>query len=201
MPRPFTQTEKDRIRAALIAAGKEHFAAYGLKKTNVADLTGAVGISKGAFYLFFESKEDLFLEILEEFEREYRAKLMDEVFQPGEDPKESFRRFVHQSLDLLETHPLFRALAGDELPYLMRRVPPERLEQNFQGDERAVAELLEHYRARGVLRAGDPQVVAGLLRALFFVRLHREQVGEAVYPQVIDLYVNMIADFLIRPAN
>lgn len=37
---------------------------HGYKKTSVDDLCKQAGISKGAFYLFFESKEALFCEVL-----------------------------------------------------------------------------------------------------------------------------------------
>ncbi|NBJ81933.1 TetR/AcrR family transcriptional regulator [bacterium 1XD42-94] len=37
---------------------------YGYKKTGIDDLCRQAGISKGAFYIFFESKEALFCEVL-----------------------------------------------------------------------------------------------------------------------------------------
>ena len=45
-------------------ACKQSWTQYGYKKTSVDDLCKQVGISKGAFYLFFESKEALFCEVL-----------------------------------------------------------------------------------------------------------------------------------------
>ncbi|WP_207302308.1 TetR/AcrR family transcriptional regulator [Gracilibacillus phocaeensis] len=44
---------------------EKSWASYGYKKTNVGELCTKAGISKGAFYLFFNSKESLFCSVLD----------------------------------------------------------------------------------------------------------------------------------------
>ncbi|MCI9080693.1 MAG: TetR/AcrR family transcriptional regulator [Lachnospiraceae bacterium] len=64
MSRSFTEREKQNIKKSLQEACKQSWTQYGYKKTNVSDLCKQAGISKGAFYLFVESKEALFCEVL-----------------------------------------------------------------------------------------------------------------------------------------
>ena len=64
MARSFTEREKENIKKSLQEACKQSWTQYGYKKTSVDDLCRQAGISKGAFYLFFESKEALFCEVL-----------------------------------------------------------------------------------------------------------------------------------------
>ena len=64
MARSFTNREKENIKKSLQEACKQNWTQYGYKKTSVDDICKQVGISKGAFYLFFESKEALFCEVL-----------------------------------------------------------------------------------------------------------------------------------------
>lgn len=64
MARSFTEREKENIKRSLQEACKQSWTQYGYKKTSVDDLCRQAGISKGAFYLFFESKEALFCEAL-----------------------------------------------------------------------------------------------------------------------------------------
>ena len=63
MPRPADPNAKD----ALVAAARAEFARKGLRGARVEDITSACGLSKGAFYLHFESKEALFGELVEKF--------------------------------------------------------------------------------------------------------------------------------------
>jgi AcrR family transcriptional regulator len=44
-------------REQIIAAASEHFRHYGYRKTTVADLAKAIGLSKAYIYKFFESKQ------------------------------------------------------------------------------------------------------------------------------------------------
>lgn len=64
MPRSFSEHEKERIRSSLITACADSWTRSGYKKTSVDALCQQAGISKGAFYLFFDSKEALFCEVL-----------------------------------------------------------------------------------------------------------------------------------------
>jgi AcrR family transcriptional regulator len=63
MPKAFTEQEKELIRKRLLEQGHKQFSAYGLRKTNIEELAEASGISKGAFYLFYTSKEALFMDV------------------------------------------------------------------------------------------------------------------------------------------
>lgn len=64
MARGFTEQEREKIRNRLMEACKQSWTRYGYRKTGVDELCRQAGISKGAFYLFFESKEALFCEVL-----------------------------------------------------------------------------------------------------------------------------------------
>ncbi len=64
MAKSFTEREKENIKRNLQEVCKKSWTQYGCKKTSVDELCKQAGISKGAFYLFFESKEALFCEVL-----------------------------------------------------------------------------------------------------------------------------------------
>ncbi|OFX25500.1 MAG: hypothetical protein A2V77_03630 [Anaeromyxobacter sp. RBG_16_69_14] len=54
-------------REALLDAARLEFARSGLDHARVEDIARRAGVSKGAFYLHFDSKEDAFREILQRF--------------------------------------------------------------------------------------------------------------------------------------
>ena len=81
MARSFTEREKENIKKGLQDACKRSWTQYGYKKTSVDELCREAGISKGAFYLFFESKEALFCEVLcsvQEQIRQVASRAMEE---------------------------------------------------------------------------------------------------------------------------
>lgn len=64
MARSFSEREKEHIRNHLMELCRQSWARYGYKKTSVDELCKKAGISKGAFYIFYESKEALFCEVI-----------------------------------------------------------------------------------------------------------------------------------------
>ena len=56
---------KAEIKEKIIQAAVESFAQTGFDRTKMEDIAKRLGLSKGTLYLYFKSKEDLFLAICE----------------------------------------------------------------------------------------------------------------------------------------
>jgi AcrR family transcriptional regulator len=75
------QIQKEQTRALLVDAALRVFAEHGYEEATVEDIAAAAGYSKGAYYFHFASKEDIFLELLEQWasDQTERLKAFDEV--------------------------------------------------------------------------------------------------------------------------
>lgn len=62
-----------QAREALIASARREFLKSGLARARVEDITAAVGLSKGAFYLHFPTKEALFTQLVRALTAEVSA--------------------------------------------------------------------------------------------------------------------------------
>ena len=195
MPRAFSEREREVIGERLRAAAREAFRAQGVRRTSVEELARAAGISKGAFYLFYPSKEALFFDVLERFEVAMRERLLRAVDAA---PRDGPRLLLGTALSLREAEPLLERLALEDAAQLLRTVSEEQARQLLQGDVAFVGEVVERLGRAGVRVGAEPTVLAGLLRALFFVSLHREEIGAAVYPAVADLLVAGLAGALVE---
>jgi AcrR family transcriptional regulator len=68
------QQEKSRqTMLELMASASELFGRKGYMNTSVAEITRAAGYSKGIFYRHWESKDELFLKIVEQKLQQYRS--------------------------------------------------------------------------------------------------------------------------------
>jgi AcrR family transcriptional regulator len=61
------RTPRPGARGALLDAARDEFARHGLERARVEDVARRAGMSKGAFYLHFATKEDAFREIVSRF--------------------------------------------------------------------------------------------------------------------------------------
>jgi AcrR family transcriptional regulator len=198
MPKGFSEQEKVRIRQSLLERGRELFEQYGLKKTSVEELARAAGISKGAFYLFFNSKEELFLEILESFEREFRAAIFESAYHQGDkSSREKFKRMLTQAFVTWDSYRLLKRLDTAEYEILLRRLPPDRVRAHVQNDDAFVTDVLAQLKQSGVPISRDPHAVSGLMKALFFVSLHKDDFGSDAYPDIMRVLIDIIAAYVV----
>ena len=66
----FTDYETEQLHKALLKETRRCAVTLGMKKTSVDQLTKAIGIAKGSFYKFYESKEMAFFAVLESIHSE-----------------------------------------------------------------------------------------------------------------------------------
>ena len=67
------QASREIRRQQIKEAALQVFADKGYHNTSVTDLVAAAGVARGTFYLYFESKESLFLELLDDLVAELRS--------------------------------------------------------------------------------------------------------------------------------
>ncbi|MFQ9922996.1 MAG: TetR/AcrR family transcriptional regulator [Beduini sp.] len=64
MPKGFSEEEKKRVKQKLFNECKACWQKFGYKKTSIDMLCQNIGIAKGSFYHFYETKEALFYEVI-----------------------------------------------------------------------------------------------------------------------------------------
>jgi len=197
MARGFSEREREYIRQRLLEKGREHFERLGVKRTNIADLAREAGIAKGSFYLFFQSKEDLFMSINEEYDRQLQQEVA-RTLEISQHPKETLRQTLLTILDMFNTDPMLRLAANkEEFESLSRKIPADQFRHHQESTTESLARLVEIWQAQGILRTYDPRIVVGVVKSLYYVVLHREFIGEDIFPQVVDLIINSLLDTIV----
>jgi AcrR family transcriptional regulator len=200
MPKAFSEHEKETIRAQMREKGRKLFEKQGLKKTSVDELTEAVGISKGAFYLFFESKEELFLEILEEMEVNFRARIFNFAVSPETNARALLAKLLNDALLTWDEFPLLKNLSLADFDYLIRKLPPDRIQKHLNQDNDFVNEFLERVKREGIAVKALPSVISNLMKSLFFVSLHRDDLGSKDYVEAMKVLTDLIARYITEGA-
>ncbi|MEO0324210.1 MAG: TetR/AcrR family transcriptional regulator [Myxococcota bacterium] len=76
-------------RRQILDAARQVFAEKGYHDAHVSDVIAAAGIARGTFYLYFESKSAIFLELLDELLRELRESIIGVDTYDGAPPVEA----------------------------------------------------------------------------------------------------------------
>ena len=197
--RGFSDAERERIRLELLAVGRELFGRYGLDKTTIADLTEPVGIANSTFYQFFDSKEELYFRILQAEGEELAEAIVRDSLASVEDPQEAIETFLTLLVAEIETNPLVQQLLLEDA---LEDVRGEMTEAELVAEREAglayLVPFIERWQETGQVRAGDPATLAATLSLVKTVTLYREDLGEALYPDVRDTFIEVVAAGLTR---
>jgi len=203
MPRAFKEEEKEKIHAKLLAAGRSCFLRYGLKKTTIEDVAGPAGIAKSSFYLFFESKEALYVEL---FLRETPAmmeRLLDASFRSTSDMREALIRLMRAIIHEIETNEMSRILLDDpsELQRLADALKYDEILTRSKAFFAPILDEITAAQARGEIVAGDPYQIAYSFGLVKLLPVNKDRVPAELYDAMIEFAPQVIADGLTCPAN
>lgn len=162
MPKKDNHNRPERI----LASAAQLIAYHGYDKVTVSDIAAQAGVSKGAIYLHWSSKDELLGALLI-----YEMKrLVDDVLQRVEadpDGGDIARIYLHALL-ALKGNPLMRALYTRDNRVLgdyMRRQDPDRYTQRVLFGR----EFVEEMQAAGLIRADmRAEVIAYLMAVISF---------------------------------
>jgi AcrR family transcriptional regulator len=172
MAEPASDSEGDRkrsrkgvlTRARLIEAAKEVFEKDGFLDARISDITERAGLSYGAFYHYFDSKEEVFREVAARVDERLSAPLDSVILDPSSDlaPEQRIR-------DALSRHlTSYRAEAGimgvvEQVSRYDDEVAAMRFARHQEYNKRigdSIRQLQEHGLADKDLQ---PQLVAAIL--------------------------------------
>lgn len=181
----FTNEQNETIRKDLIREARQYGVRFGVRKTSVDQLTNAVGISKGSFYKFFESKELLFFAALEDIHTECFAAAQASLEETvGQSPSDRAAQAILAACRWLsETKSM--VFIENDAEFLLHRLPSDVKLTHYHDDETHIRLLFENH---GLQPKDGIALAAAAIRGLILTVSHQEQIGE-MYPQVLEILV------------
>ena len=191
MVRAFNEQEKGTIKDQLIEIGNELFSRLGFKKTSITDIVNQAGIAKGSFYNFYKSKELLLWDVINELEKSIRDQFMS-IFTSEHKKEDLISLLLKKMFFIAEEQPLIRQLLDGQLyAQLYRALPPEMLSEHLSEDHDFSITLIRTISGMGITLPGDEKATAAMIRSVFFIAMHKHEIGED-YQQGVDLLCSII---------
>jgi AcrR family transcriptional regulator len=154
--------QSDHTREALLSKCLHLFAARGFSSTSVDDIARAAGVTKGAIYWHFASKDEIFHAILDRIRVQWQQVVHVPVSATG-DPRAQLARLFDAYADFVRQSP-------DSCLFL-QQVVLDRQNKPFAADvarvfastARFIARILDEGKARGVMNTGVDSVTTAHL--------------------------------------
>lgn len=150
----------ERTRRRLLEAAEQVFAELGYHDASIVKITEAAGVAQGTFYLYFESKQQIFDELVEDLNRRVRH-AMAEASRGAPTRIEAEKRGFLAFFRFTATHPaLYRIIRQAEF------VSPKALELHYRRIADGYAAGLAAAMDAGEIARGDPEALAWALMGI-----------------------------------
>jgi AcrR family transcriptional regulator len=180
-------TQGRERRLQLIEAAGELFADRGYDDTRIVDIVERAGVAKGLFYWYFENKEALFRDLVEQNRLQLRRAQAAAIDLAAE-PLRRIRQGAEASVVYMANHArLFSLIEVESVAQLA-----DVLRQGTEEHARDVASIVSEGIADGTVRDEDPMLLAyGVVGAVGYYG-HFQRTGR------VDMPIDDLAAFVGR---
>lgn len=192
MPRPTRAERSEQTRNALLDAAGEVVGELGYQDASVARITLRAGVAQGTFYNYFNSRQDLFDELLPRMGQEMLTYIQDKVDIYVSGAERERQRFAAY-LDYLRENPGFYRVL-----YQAETLAPQAHRDHIDNVVSGYVRSLKRGLDRGEMPMYDAEEIEAIayiltaIRDYFSMRYGSEMCDEAVTRKAIDTYTKVI---------
>jgi AcrR family transcriptional regulator len=189
-------------KAEILRCGRELFAANGFKDTNVSDITKKAGIAAGTFYLYYPSKDELFMEIYNVENVNLKHEIMSKLDLDG-NPMAVIGEMMRLNYEGMTANPILREWYNREV---FSRIEKKFREQNSLENVdfmySSFTEVVKKWQADGKMRPDiDSSMIMAIFAAVVSVDLHKDEIGFQYFPALMGYLTDFVMNGLLtRPS-
>ena len=189
-------------RAHILKTASEVFSRKGYRLASVSDIVEEAAIGRGTFYLYFESKRDIFRELIEQFFRGYaevleenHARLVEAFKGKGSGVLRTWRENMLSILRYHENNPhltniVYREALGSDEDF------SDRVSELSAHARKMLREEFQLMRQRGMMRDCDIDVVTTVIMGSIIYLIMEHLLGEG--GKKIEELADMMVEYHIR---
>lgn len=194
------EREKQERREEIFDAAKVVFARKGFAATTMEEVAEKAQLSKGAVYLYFKSKEDLLISLIENY-LDNLTLLIKNIVESKKTPVDKLGKIVLQILSYLQTNKEFTCIfspeRGEFLHKMQKKTIRERTLSKLQNQTMLIAQSIQEGIRLKVFRKIDPLTAAsaifGMIHTIIATSIIYERPASKKAAQtIIDMFLNGI---------
>ena len=195
MPKSYSEQERAHIRERLKEEAADCLATYGVRRTTVDEIVRRVNIPKGTFYLFYQSKELLLFEVIQEQQQSINRRLFQVIsgLSGTKVSAEELTDAIYAFYKMAEEMPILKLIGTGEVELLARRLPREVVQAHLQDDTDTIGEMLAMLPVK---KDVDINVVSAAFHAVYYATLHKAEIGEAYDQALRTLIYGIVAQLI-----
>lgn len=177
----------------LYQSAKAMFMERGFKETNISAITKAANMAVGTFYLYYSSKEQLFMEIFKDENTRLKRELLDEL-DLNESPRTIILRLLQINREGIQTNPILREwYTSEEFRKIEQAYREAHAIDSLSFLYDTFLALVQRWQAEGNMRSDiDSKMIMKVFEAIINVDTHKDELGMEYFPDLLDIMTDLI---------
>lgn len=189
MPKIFTEQEREIIRNKLLDAGINALSVKHYREIKIEEIASSIGIAKGTFYNFFDSKEAFFYEIMQTVKERNRVSLRKLLDHDILVEKDISALLYHRYTRIKTVYDYF---SPEEMKLIVRKLP----QGNIQDDSVEFArQICEHFTSN--TNGKKYAVIVTMCNILALAASNKDNFEtKEAYESAVSIFCNTIAEYI-----
>lgn len=195
MPKIVSDEEIQRIKDLMFDAVSELIKVKGLRKITVEDITKAVGIGKGSFYMYCKSREELLYEVIKRSENN----MFNTMMQLKDSPltkEEKIKKALHDIY--LAKQSLVLYITPGDYRSLLNKLPSDIFEKEKEKSDNYFGLAMTLFEIDP--ESLDMSVLAQLMDSLIFIAHNNTNNYADGREQALEIIIDAITDYIVSKA-
>ncbi len=171
---------KNNKREKILLAAQELFSEKGFHETTVEEIAKEAGVAKGTVYIYFDSKEQIFEQVVKSGFTELTRLIEKQIENISSNPLKKIQLIIEAFINYFNTNrSLFRPLMIGEIELKSHRAQHKKHIENYVKNVRRLAEIMEEAINMGYFKPIDPIYLSlalmGIMEQLIFFAIEECQ--------------------------
>lgn len=172
---------------------KAIFSEKGFKDTSIQAITKAAGIAVGTFYLYYSSKEQLFMEIFKDENTKLKRSFL-ETLDREQSPRTIIRDMLRVNQQGIQSNPILREwYMSEDFRKIELAYREEHAIDSLDFLYDTFLTLVQRWQAEGKMRSDiDSRVIMKVFEAIINIDTHKDEIGMEYFPALLDTMTDLV---------
>lgn len=172
---------------------KAIFSEKGFKDTSIQAITKAAGIAVGTFYLYYSSKEQLFMEIFKDENTKLKRSFL-ETLDREQSPQTIIRDMLRVNQQGIQSNPILREwYMSEDFRKIELAYREEHAIDSLDFLYDTFLTLVQRWQAEGKMRSDiDSRVIMKVFEAIINIDTHKDEIGMEYFPALLDTMTDLV---------
>lgn len=172
---------------------KTIFSEKGFKDTSIQTITKEAGIAVGTFYLYYSSKEQLFMEIFKDENTKLKRSFLGSL-DSKQSPQAIIRKMLLVNQEGIQSNPILREwYLSEDFRKIERAYRDEHAIDSLDFLYDTFLTLVQRWQTEGKMRADiDSRLIMKVFEAIINIDTHKDEIGMEYFPALLDTITDLV---------